>query len=152
MKFFHVLSSPDKLQLCRSATQADNVAPTFHRKFDVTFYVQWNRNQIVGNKTIYLYRTIIKIMSITAICLTTFFGKLTLNLSIPYKNHRLLSPTCSIINTWESFGRMYVNLWKMQCCHRTFERDPIKCGIMNFYSLILQGEQLFQTRPKAITI
>jgi len=62
-------------------------------------------------------------MGIATVCFTALLGELALNPSVADTNLCLLRPARSSINRWAPFGRVYVNLWKVQHCRASFDGD-----------------------------
>src|ERR1035437_10311102 len=78
-------------------------------------------------------------MGIAAVGFTAFFTKFTLNVSVFDTNHSLLSPARSSVNRRAAFGRVYVDLRKVQHCHAIFVSDLVQRGVVNLDDSILHG-------------
>jgi len=64
-------------------------------------------------------------MGIATVGVTAFLRELALNVSVSNTNYGLLRPARSCVNRGAPFGRVYIDLRKVQYCRASFEGDLI---------------------------
>ena len=84
-------------------------------------------------------------MGIAAVRFTALLRELALNVSISDTNYCLLCPARPCINRRPSFGRVYVDLWKVQHCHTAVEGDLVYGRIVNLDSSVLHAAIISDT-------
>jgi hypothetical protein len=64
LELLNVFRRSDQLELNGTATNANDIIPAFDLQFDLTIYVEWDRDQVLGNSVVYPERAARKVVSV----------------------------------------------------------------------------------------